>query len=649
MIQVTLGSVHISFLPNLDHSLALTILFLAVVGTLLLAFKTLRNRAHYNIIQRYSMVAVNILSVVSLLLLLSDIQIASSQPRATVMVTAGTQVTELQQIKERHTVPDERIYWLIDSEGKGNQISGRRIHGVEQLAILEKDLGTLIVLGEGLSQSQWQTLDTLSQHPFQVDFIPAPLPSGLINMNWRTSVVLGETVKLSGQIAPSLMPAANLAASIFTVVLRDPGGQEVSRRRVKAGSGFEMSFAPPSAGRWLYQLSLLNHQDQEIEQQSLAISVRKGDELTLLIRQSAPSFETRAVKDWFSQTLGSVRIETQIGQQKWMAQNIRYTGLESSTSSILDSLELLQRLDLVILDGRALNSLQPLQRENLAQAIEQGLGLLVLADPSLIADDAALQLFTDLRVQGDQQTDTKTTRLSWDGMVSDQLMSVFAATISGTPQWALVIGKPDSKTLLAMQKRGLGSIGLSLVGTTYQWPTQGETGQFDRYWQYVIQQLARPLTQSNWLENSLPNFSQIFDTLTPCAMVSGQNPESATLMSRYSDPAGHSVSIPLESSTLDPMRRCSVIKPARSGWYQLQLGDGATPQSTLDHYVYDSNQWQNWQQHEKHQASRYRQSRNNRASMPTAYRSLDKWLLWSSFIVLCSLLWWEQKRLRQSR
>ncbi|KGJ92441.1 hypothetical protein [Thalassotalea sp. ND16A] len=96
--------------------------------------------------------------------------------------------------------------------------------------------------------------------------------------------------------------------------------------------------------------------------------------------QLAPAIVTCALANWVSQQRAKVIVHTQISKDKYLSQRYNI----DANADISFSPELLAKQDLLIVNGASLLSMNSLQQQWLASAVDNGLGLLVLADQQLI-------------------------------------------------------------------------------------------------------------------------------------------------------------------------------------------------------------------------------------------------------------------------
>ena len=183
--------------------------------------------------------------------------------------------------------------------------------------------------------------------------------TGLVSMRWQRQLNRGQWQRVSGvlQVAPA-EAKGNLQQTLYHVYLKDPAGQVVAQQAVRDGETFELLVNVKTEGLWQYQLALAKASDDiTVVEENLAFEVTRPSFAKLLIRQSAPSFETRHVKNWAVEQGAQVTVETQISKNRYISQHANYPQEDRSdekTAQVdsFDTLSTLNQYDLLIIDAR---------------------------------------------------------------------------------------------------------------------------------------------------------------------------------------------------------------------------------------------------------------------------------------------------------
>ena len=579
-----------------------------------------------------------------------------------------------------------------------------------QLFGLNHKVPSLIqILGDGLTRAQWQHLAAFNQQKrvqhssntaqspnIEFSFYASKPLTGVTNLHWRRQLLLGQALTVTGQLQQTFTANRQFQLSLVNnnVVLdsiiiagnetfslaatsKIPGLfsyqlilTELSKKQSK--QGFKNQAI---ASNSLTNLNVLNEKTVLKISEDIAFSVATGNKPRVLIKQSAPSFETRRLKQWLSQTGSKVQTISKISKNKWAQQQVNPVTLNAEISDnnaantkllsqgskntaqgkLLGQAHLLtQRLlaehDFLMIDSRMLLSLEQTEVDALYRAVKQGLGLLINADASLlqfnhsVADKRSqlLSLFTITAV------DESLSRVvaSWpDKPVQDVSQTITPQTISivisSKKHQGInsLIQSTTGQTLVAKQSFGLGTVAISTLNQTHQWALQATPALYSHYWQYLFSAISRSQNSTRWLSSkpamlALANQSQDICLISPLETV-------------------YAPAMQLSSYPLSKHKKCALFSAHQAGWFEFTaLTEKQVLLAKQARYFYGNNKFLAWQQAIKHNASRRYESEaptanrvlsGREVNAAATYRQINKLYLWLIMFISLALLWLERK------
>ncbi|MDY6928521.1 MAG: hypothetical protein SWN10_15630 [Pseudomonadota bacterium] len=651
-------SLHIELLGRLPSSLLIPLVFmLFVCGVVSLGLVI--NRLWLCKVRLLVVIGLNIAAWLLLVALLSPVTLRDNEPPAVVLVTHSE--VPLSEASFNDIASDASVWftqraWLSLSQTQWfNRLPMFRpkvVREPEDIIWAEPTLQHLVVIGDGMMMQQWQRFKQRkgSNDPaISVTLKKGSAVTGLVSMRWQRQLNRGQWQRVSGvlQVAPA-EAKGNLQQTLYHVYLKDPAGQVVAQQAVRDGETFELLVNVKTEGLWQYQLALAKASDDiTVVEENLAFEVTRPSLAKLLIRQSAPSFETRHVKNWAVEQGAQVTVETQISKNRYISQHANYPQEDRSdekTAQVdsFDTLSTLDQYDLLIIDARGLMKLSQHQQDNLAVAVKRGLGVLVIGDSTLFTENNLPGVLNQFRISHGSTIESDQSLLSWQFDQAGEPLNVIAADIPASSGFSLVKGA-EGRVIVPGIHWGLGKVAISLTNQTYQWHTAGQRQLYSRYWQFLFESLARQSLAPYFLpvENDHLNIAR--QPLPRCFSVN-ENLYSrlADYALRYEGTEGKPVAlIPLVDEVNQNMA-CGVIYPASSGWQRITL---SANEETLSHsfYVYNESDWPAWQQQRKHNAGKRMQSAMQTGLKQTYWTEISLWPLWWGLLLMCSLLWIERK------
>ena len=651
-------SLHIELLGRLPSSLLIPLVFmLFVCGVVSLGLVI--NRLWLRKVRLLVVIGLNIAAWLLLVAILSPVTLRDNEPPAVVLVTHSE--VPLSEASFNDIASDASVWftqraWLSLSQTQWfNRLPMFRpkvVREPEDIIWAEPTLQHLVVIGDGMTMQQWQRFKQRkgSNDPaISVTLKKGSAVTGLVSMRWQRQLNRGQWQRVSGvlQVAPA-EAKGNLQQTLYHVYLKDPAGQVVAQQAVRDGETFELLVNVKTEGLWQYQLALAKASDDiTVVEENLAFEVTRPSLAKLLIRQSAPSFETRHVKNWAVEQGAQVTVETQISKNSYISQHANYPQEDRSdekTAQVdsFDTLSTLDQYDLLIIDARGLMKLSQHQQDNLAVAVKRGLGVLVIGDSTLFTENNLPGVLNQFRISHGSTIESDQSLLSWQFDQAGEPLNVIAADIPASSGFSLVKGA-EGRVIVPGIHWGLGKVAISLTNQTYQWRTAGQRQLYSRYWQFLFESLARQSLAPYLLpvENDHLNIAR--QPLPRCFSVN-ENLYSrlADYALRYEGTEGKPVALIPQVDEVNQNMACGVIYPASSGWQRITL---SANEETLSHsfYVYNESDWPAWQQQRKHSAGKRMQNAMQAGLTQTYWTEISLWPLWWGLLLMCSLLWIERK------
>lgn len=569
------------------------------------------------------------------------------------------------------------------------------------------------VFGDGLTKLQWQHFQTFNaqqgiqqrrqegtqqegiqhkKHNQGLDsvnfrFFASKAIIGLSHLTWPRQLILGQALTVTGQLQQPIENNAQFQLSLVN-------NNEVLSSIIIAGNEpFSFTTTSKYSGLFKYQLVLRERADILLQEalasegpssgrlsnkkarvdisEDIAFSVVMGNQPRVLIKQSAPSFETRRLKQWLSQANSEVHIISQISKNKWAQQHINVKNIHEDNiansnpvinhednnkqqkvaekAHILQT-KLLDNYDVLIIDSRMLLALEDSEVEALYRAVNKGLGLLINADATLfkIEKSKINKLHRLLSLFSIKPVDESLTAImaNWPGKPSVEINQTITpqtaaiainAKVGGNIKSIIVeplVESTTGQTLVAKQSLGLGSLAISSLNQTYQWSLQASPEVYSHYWQYILSKVSRSESTTRWLSPMPSTLAQVNQFQDICLI----SPLEAI----------YSPHMPLMALALSNHKKCGQFSADQAGWYMFQaLGDNQALLAKQAQYFYAAEDFLAWQQADKHQASEGFMksmvlSRDDFSAADT-YQPINKFYLWLFMFISLALLWTERK------
>ncbi|MGB1262158.1 MAG: hypothetical protein ACPG52_04520 [Cognaticolwellia sp.] len=686
------------------HGTLVLLAFIGLMASCLLAFRRIYRAPDSNVPKvkvnglnnngRFTLlILTNIVAFISVLLFVLPLDEQVQTPSFDVLLTSGIvqptknepfNLNELTSAEIQQALTSAEHIWLLEEQNNKTdngwlrqwlmanfQEKVIRVNSVPALTALWQQGITqpslLQVFGDGLSEQQWQRLSEYNaDNTIEFSFFASAPRLGVVKLDWPRQLVLGQALTVTGQLQASREENRQ-----FTLSLRHHE-QVLASTVISGGESFSLSATSKISGLFNYQLVLTPLNEKLSEKlvtkasskhqpwtrvENIAFSVVNGNQPQVLIKQSAPSFETRRLKQWLSQANSPVHIISQVSQNKWAQQKVNMTAMgennisESALSetrsqqqlveSHLLNEKLLRDSDVLLMDSRMLLALEAEEVDAVYQAVNQGLGLFINADSSLLSaqsvDDKRNKILNLFSLAPADDT-LEQVFPYWPAQPSQDVSQVIApqsASIKITAKAGQsLVESATGQALVVKQAFGAGTVALSTLNETYQWALQAEPTFYSHYWQYLFAKIARSDDSTRWLLPAPTSFSKVQQFHDVCLLSSRARVDSPDII--------------LSEYPLSGDKKCGQLLPQQPGWYVMQaFADEQTLLAEQARYYYAGNDFSAWQQANKRQAGASYAgitalSYFNK-QLAERYQAANKVYLWLLMFIALSLLWFERK------
>ena len=311
-----------------------------------------------------------------------------------------------------------------------------------------------------------------------LDFLPAPLPRGLVALESPPHVQAGRRFEVGGR-------AEGLPGG--SVELLDPGNTVVARAIPGPDGRFRLAGTARSAGPTVWRLQLRDKDKLRIEDTALPLVVDPGAALRVLVLAGAPNPELKYLRRWA--TNAGLTLDTRISLG---------AGMQIGDAPVAFDAASLRRFDLVVLDQRAWQSLGTARRAALDQAVRDGLGLLLRLPAALTGPDRSSlrQLgFTATPVEATREVLLPATPTGVGGQTGNDGEALPTLTraplrvsaVDGSPLLPDASGTP----LATWRARGAGRIGVATFDGSFRLVLAGHGERHGELWSTLFSTLAR--------------------------------------------------------------------------------------------------------------------------------------------------------------
>jgi hypothetical protein len=550
-------------------------------------------------------------SVVSLALLLSPPSCTRTYSASeAILLTEGYHPDSLRSLQAR-LQPKPQVFQLSGTATEGIPVPDLAAFQARYPAVQ-----TLHVLGHGLEEEDLASLKAIRLVPHL-----AVLPTGVLAASWPQKITLGEELQVQGKFnAPTQATRLYLQAA----------GSPCDSLEIKPGreQSFAFRFTPKATGQFVYTLQWKGKVDS-VQEDALPVTVQAPRTLAVLILAAAPAFEVKFLKNALAQKGHGVAVRSQVSKGVYQTEQINLSGLALRHLSGA----LLQKFDMVVLDGASLQGLSTGEKQALQQAVrQQGLGLLTCFSENR---PKRIPFFAEAGLRQISEKQARNATVQWEGQNGVVLPVSGSVWQPLEGQQALVWEKNPHQALAVHYRKGLGQVGVSLLAETFPWALEGKEKLYQAYWDNMLTTLAKPSQEKEITFE--PVWPQLHQPLL--VELAEENLKEPKLKSEAS---GKTVSLVASAASLLPLRQTYTTWPQEKGWHSLPLnGEGAR------FYVYPQTAWHTYRLQARQQATMAAavkpQASPNANTAVTRQETLPLWPFGLSLLLTLGFLWLEEK------
>jgi hypothetical protein len=388
----------------------------------------------------------------------------------------------------------------------------------------------LKIVGAGLSPRDREAAGGLS-----LEFEPAPLPRGVVGLWSPRRVASGSAWRITGLVHD--LPDGS-------VELLDPSERRVERVSPGDDGRFTLHAVARTPGPAQFRLRVRDASQAVVDDIEVPVWVAAGAPLSVRVLSGAPSPELKYLRRWAIDA--GVDLESDI---------VLRPGARMLRSAVPLRPEALRELDVLILDERAWQSLGTAGRAALAEALREGLGVVVRITGALTERDRRELQALGLEVR--EADVPPTVRLAGvQTALTRRPLRVDSG--DGVP----LVSDDRGEPLALWRAEGLGRIALWWLGDSFRLALDGSSAVHGTLWSEALATVSR----AHWArEPGLPDAVARVDVRQ---VICGLDPDSDASVRA---PDGGSVALLREPSG------CAGYWPESPGWHVLEVGGSDWP------------------------------------------------------------------------
>lgn len=567
------------------------------------------------------------------MLALQPLRLTMRPAPSAVLLTEGSSLLRLRQFLD--TVQIAHIFALghtaFHTFQTSSALTEQRILPVPDLAFVRRnfpDVERLFVFGYGIAPS-----DTADLAHFDLTLCLDEPPSGFRWIDAPASAPLGAPIVVRGLYHHARNDTAELCFA-------DPLRTVDSLKLTSVGdTHFEFVITPQHSGQYLYTLLSRTVAGDTLHKEHVPLCIEPVDTLTVLLVESAPSFETRQLRAWLAARGSRVASRTTISKEKTATE---FLNLSSRSLSPLND-AVLSAFEVLMLDAVSLSLLSAAERAALARALENGLGILLFVNDieslqQLPADWQRRFGVSTAAIMDDEPREVEV-RLVDQSLADVPLLPAFATVLHHGGRTKVLAHTVLQQPLATVTLHGFGHTGCSAVQETYRWALMGRHDVYAAYWSTILKHLARPKPERS-----------VWRLLTSVPTVNA--PLRWLLHTRQPHPLGIvqtgavSDTFFLMQDVYEPTLWRGTYWARTAGWHC--LSDGRS--SPMWFYVFDQRertaQRAIEQQHLTQYCATFQHMRSDSSAAQVWH--VERWPLWSFFLLFVlavGYLWAEQRGL----
>ena len=412
-------------------------------------------------------------------------------------------------------------------------------------------VNSLQIIGDGLSVRDQQAARGLS-----IEFVPSPLPRGLVELSLPYSIASGARWIVQGRIN---------RISNARVELLDPGNTVVAITEIDAAGNFVLADIARTPGLAMYQLRIMdgnndvNDEIKIIESIKLPINIVREPALKVLSLSGGPNPELKYLRRWAIDA--GVELENQIALSP---------GVQINSAAITINSSSLREVDLLMLDERAWGTMNRSNKQSVIDALRGGMGLLLRITGPLTATDR-----NELKVLGFLVNDANMAqgvRLNKDGDINTQAILTRRPLRVSSSDGVTLLQDDSNNPLALWRAEGRGRIALFWLTDTYKLVLNADSNRHGQIWQDAVSTLAR--TRHEKLIYLRDRNSRINERIVLCNIA----------VKTYVQEPNAEITYLIPDTSIAVNKNCAAFWPRVSGWHTVVTNKYESP-----FYVRDSN------------------------------------------------------------
>jgi len=442
---------------------------------------------------------------------------------ALTVITASATAAQIAQID-----PQARVVALAEAPETGSRIV-ERVPDLATALRRHPSVSQLQVIGAGLSPRDLDAAGGL-----RLEFEPAPLPRGLVELWSPRRVPSGATLRITGRVHE--VPGGS-------VELLDPARRRIARATLETDGRFELQAEARAPGRAHFSLRVTDSAQRLLEDIDVPVLAVTDAPMRVLVLSGAPSPETKYLRRWALDA--GIDLRSEISVRPGMRV------LRSDTPLAPDAL---RELDLVIVDERAWRSLGIAGRTALQAAVRAGLGVVIRIGGTLSPgerdelqsfgfDVSALDVPRATRIAG---APTEMTQRPLQVAASD-----------GVPLLRSDRGEP----LALWRAEGQGRVALWWLSDSFRLTLDGASAAYGTLWSHALSTVARARGQR------VPEFPDVEPRVHRRQVLCGVDADASVRT-----PEGKRMPLLRDASS-----GCTAYWPETAGWHVLDTGGAEWP------------------------------------------------------------------------
>lgn len=417
--------------------------------------------------------------------------------------------------------------------------------------LLQLDGQLRYVTGEGLPEAVIQTLPSPNY-----TYIAGTLPQGVTQVHLPAARV---------HQAATVTGTYWVRTGKHEMILEGPGGHEDSISCTTPGyHAFALHFTPRDTGRYVYQL-LIKDAQGTVTREPLPITIAAEKQLHVLIAVTFPTFEVQQLKNYLADRGHQVTVRYQLSKDIY---RYEYANGPARTVPRLTT-DMLDNQDLLLTDASVLQNLTATESQALTDAVNRGLGLMMLFAESPERLPVVNRFFPSMFRAAAVDSTTL--------MLSHKATTFPCWPVQVTLGDAIPIWTSSTASLVsALRHQGLGKVSFSLIQNSYTLMLQGDSLRYAAYWNPLLEQTMRvPLRAADIMPDphTLPRVHQ---------------PIRIEVMTNNREPVLYydSIRIPLREDSRISGRWQGTLYEDVPGWHHLQCEGTSRPL-----YIFAKTNW----------------------------------------------------------